>query len=586
MAGCAAVLCAVTGSGRLGLGDAPETAVGVAEGAVVHAPGYPVHVAAAAVFVRLVPIVSDDAALNLFSAAVTGVTAVLLFVVARRLRVSRPAAAVAALGWMTAASVWFYASYAKHDALTAAWWAMALAAMVTTDPGGPSTRRCAVVGVLIGSSLGVGWAPIVSGGLAVVWWARPRAGSVRRLVAVAAGAVAGAVAVGGLVLVLSAGSPEVSWGGVDGPGGLVRLWAMDDFGFTDRLTGGGAPATQTRTDNTFLVDLVNYLGIVGRDLGPALAVAGVAGVVIWWRSRREVAQVLILAVGGNLVVLALGLGASVWGFRGGIVQGGFLAPTLLGLALAAGPAFDAAVAWCAQWWSPRVAWAALAVLVVGTSVVAHRPAATQLRAPVTRTYAAQVLDPLPAGAVVLAGTASSSFPLRAAQAAGVRPDVTVVAVDGLSAGWYRDQLDTRSDQVAPVGDLTAADALDVVLDAEGVVLDHAAQSVLAERVAYQPTGLTAVVIAGPAGFVSPSDPDALVARVASEAEASGIIADPARRRWPNDEITRAYAAPLLLVAQDAINDRDWDLARRALSVAARLEPDRAILTDTLDQLPP
>lgn len=584
-----AALRALTWSDRLGLGDAPETALGVSGWSVLHAPGYPLYVAAAGLFTRAIPLMSDDWALNLFSAVVTVAAALLLFATARRLEASRPAAAVASLGWLTAASVWFYAGFAKHDPLSTFWWAALLAMTVMTDDAGPSTRRCAVLGVLVGLSLGLGWAPIASGGLAVLWWARPRNRKPGSLLAVVVGAVVGAAIVGALVLFMSAQSPDTSWGGVDNPAALLRLWAMDDFGFTDRLTGDpGAAPTQTRTDNNLAVDLANYVAIIGRDLGPGLAIAGVAGLVVWWRHRRETAQILALSIGGNLIVVAVGLGATVWGFRSGIVQGGFLAPTLLGLALASSAALDALADWCARWWPHWVSWTAVAVLVVGTSIVAHRPAATALDAPVTRTYAAQVLDPLPEGAVVLAGSASSSFPLRAAQSAGARPDVTVIAVDGLTAGWYREQLDDRNSTLPDVAKLDANEAIKAILDGPSpVVLDHYAQLALAERAAYQPSGLTAAVLPDrPPGYVPPEDPAKVVAEVEAEAEESGIITDPARRRWPNDEITRAYSGPLLLIAQQALNDSDWELARQALGVAARLEPDRAVIADTLEQLPP
>lgn len=575
-----------TASPHIGAGDAPESAAGAMTWSVVHAPGYPLYVLLAGGFARVAPGGFDDG-LNLFSAVTTLGTAALLLSTARRLGASRPAAAVATLGWALTASVWFSAGYAKHDALTALWWMLILGVVLSTPADGPSIRRCGGVGLLSGLSLGLGWAPIAAASPAVLWWARRRGASGRTLAMLGLGAIGGALIVALLVAAMTRAAPDTSWGGARDPAAILRLWSMQDFGFGSRLQGSSGPAGQTRADQSTLGDTANYLAVVARDMGPALAAMGVAGTVLWWRRRRPVGIVLTIAIVGNLAAVSFGLGATVWGFRSGIVHGGFLAPALSCLALASARAVDEAAKALSRRVPLAMAWLGIGLLLVGTSVVTHRAPATQLRSPVVRSYAEHVLDEVPRESIVVTGSASGAFPLQAEQAAGRRADVVVIMLDGLETSWYRRQLDARQDVLdGSMADLDPDEAVTSLLSHDGpVFLDHGAQVALARRTAYQPIGLVARVLPGTPGYRSPVAPGSVVDEVSEMARASGFATDPARNRWPNDELVQAFTHPMLLVAQDAINQERWDLARRALDAALELDPDRPVLVDALDQLP-
>jgi hypothetical protein len=581
-------LLATTGASVTGLGDAPEAFAGAQTGSVLHAPGYPIHAALGAVAIRVVPGLSDAMVLNALSGLATVVTAVLIVVGARRLGASAAAAAIVGAGWAATASVWFYAGYAKHDATTTLWCG-ALVVFVVSRVGAarrPAALDLVIAGAVVGLSLGVGWAPVLSGAGGLVWWLFPRRGEWARLGIAIGAAVVGAGLVGVLVVAMTARSPETSWGGVDDAGSLVRLWTMEDFGLGRRVVEPDGRSNQVVRDGSLPSDLVGYVAVVGRDMGPALAVAGVAGLgVLWRRGRRDLVATLGLTMAGNIGAAAVVLSIEPWGFRSGIVQGGFVAPTLVAVAIAAAPAIDAVAGWARRWMTPWVPLGVAAVLVVGTSVVTHRAPATQLREPAGRVYADQVLEDLPTGAVVLAGSASSSFPLLARQADGVRPDVAVVAIDGLGTGWYRDQIARRHPRLEPGDD--ADGAMDAILAGDGpVFVDHVAQAALAERVGLRPIGVLAEVVDGTPGLMPAEDPMALVDLLDGQSAAAGMQTDPARTRWPNDDVAWAYARPLLVVARAAIDSGADDVARAALEVAAEIQPDRPIIDETLAQLDP
>ncbi len=88
---------ATTFSGRVALGDAPESVSGVASLGILHAPGYPLYVLAARAFSEAVRLGSAAARVNAFSLVCAGAAAGLLFIAARRVGSDRWGAALGSL---------------------------------------------------------------------------------------------------------------------------------------------------------------------------------------------------------------------------------------------------------------------------------------------------------------------------------------------------------------------------------------------------------------------------------------------------------------------------------------------------------
>jgi len=585
MAACAVVaagLIAMTSTPVSGLGDAPEAVAGLPRAAVLHAPGYVLYALAGRVFDTITPIGDSATRANLLSAVVTVAAVVAVFDIGRRLHVSRLAAGMAALGWTTTASVWFYAGYAKHDAVSTAWMVL-IVWVISGSWTDPSIKRVSVVAGLMGLSLGLGWPPIVSMVPAVIWWGWSCLRRPWGLACLVGAGLGGVVLVAGLVFWRTAAEPS-SFGGVDSLPRLWRLWTLADFGSgADSRRHAGALASLGPIGR-----VARYGGVIGRDIGTLLALTGLGGLIVGWRAGLRGVQILTAAALSNLIVVAIVLDAQVWGYRSGIVQGGFVAPVTLTIVIGAALGID----WLAATLSPRLGWALtwpmLILVLIVPSMALHRAPATQLQAPIADRYARQLLVPLPRHAVVFAGSQSSSYPLLLAQQHGTRPDVSVIAVDGLATHWYRDRAAHELGRdLPPVGPKRGSGvALRLIDDLRprSVYLDMEAQRALGTRVAYRPIGLSARALNDGQGFQEPAHPAKLVAQIAAGARRAGADTDPARGRWPNDEIIGAYARPVLLIAQSALDRGDRDLARKALKVALQLEPQNHTVRVALEVL--
>ena len=574
MAACAALAAgayALTAAHVSGLGDAPEAVAGLPVGAVLHAPGYVLYALAGRAFGTIVPVGDGATRANLMSTVVTVAAVAGVFDIARRLNASRVAAGMAAVGWASTTSVWFYAGYAKHDATSTAWIVL-IVWLISGSWSDPSIKRVAVVAGLMGLSLGLGWPPIVSMLPAVIWWGWS---GLRRpwgiACAVSAG-LGGVALVAGLVFWRSAAEPT-SFGGVESLPRLWRLWTLADFGSgADSGRHAGALASLGPIGR-----VARYGAVIGRDIGTLLGLTGLGGLIVGWRIGLRGVQILTAAALSNLIVVAIVLDAQVWGYRSGIVQGGFVAPITLAIVVGAALGID----WLAGAFAPRLGWTltwpVLILVLIIPGLALHRAPATQLQAPIADWYARQLLEPLPRRAVVFAGSQSSSYPLLLAQQHGLRPDVSVIAIDGLATDWYRHRAAHELGQdLPPVGPKRGSGvALRLIEDVRPrpVFLDMEAQRALDPRIAYRPIGLSARALNDGQGFRDPAHPAELVDQIASDARRAGADTDPARGRWPNDEITGAYARPILLIAQSALDRGDTDVARKALQIALRLEPE-------------
>ena len=591
-----AALFATTFSGQVSLGDAPESVAGVASLGILHAPGYPAYVLAARLFTLLLPAGDMALRVNLFSAACAALATACVFLLARRVGAGRAGAAIGALALATATSFWFNAGFAKHYAFSALLLVIASLLVVSwTERGG--WGRLAGAGAVLGLSTGLSWqlaalavpglAVLVVGALVLDRSARPRLAEL--LAPVVSGLVV-AAAVWGFVAFRARQEPAVNWGEATSISRLVDLVTMEDFGFGPGTVGRpeSSAAKSVSPDDTadLPVRLRAYTVLLSRDVGPvALALAGVGLVASWRRSPRVQAAFLSVAFAVNLGAAALVVGTRrVEGFDTVRAQGGFLLGAVLvvavWVALGASLVIEAASRRGAgaplARATPLGAGVVVAALVLVPSAVVHRSHASHRTPPFASQYATNVLGSLPGRSVLLVWGAERTFPLLFQQVvAGARPDVTVVAADGLGRPWYRQQAARR----LGVGRLGGRDDAPHQAQALGqrlrgerpVFLDTAAMRSLGGRLGYRPRGLVGEVVegSGPQPPLSLDEADHLLARVYAT---DGVYSDPSRLRFPNRRIVSSYGRAHLELSRAYAGAGNAERATEHVNLARRVDP--------------
>jgi hypothetical protein len=567
-------------------GDAPESVVGVESWGVLHAPGYALYVLVAGVFARVVAIGDLAWRVNLFSAAATAVAAGCLWWIARRLGASALGAALGALGWATAASVWFYAGFAKHNSFTAAGiavlWAGTLIGRSEHDRS--MWLRAGACGLVTGLLVGALWPAVAVATpttAMLLIWRHPRrwAATVAAFTAATAG---GAAAVIGWVLWRASSDPASNWGRVDSPQRLWELLTLADFGW------GREAATATPADETtgwlfgdLFANLGRYIVVLALDLGPVIFVLAAAGVYVAWRHLPRL-PVAALSAGilVNLVVLAVALGITLRGIESALAQNGFLASALLATAVFAAigatrleQRLSARTPQLGPW-----ALVLLAAITITGAALTH-PAADHSPTPFADTYAQDVFADLPDNAVLLVWGAERAFPLwQHQQVRGERRDVTVVAADGLNRPWYREQLRERDglplQRESSGSEADEAQRLTERLESgpqpRPVFLDMAAASTF-EAIDSTPIGLVATA------DEQPVDPVALTAHIETLLNTPGITDGPGRLRWPYQRIATAYASAAAQAAQACLQEGRGDLARSNIDLALEAQPNNPVV---------
>lgn len=589
-----AVLFATTLRSHVALGDAPETVAGVSALGILHAPGYPSYVLAAHLFTYLVPFGSEAFRVNLFSllcgaATVTGVN-----LLARRAGASRMASAVAALLMAAGAGFWFYADFAKHDMFSALLLLVALYLTVDLDSRGAQAiavgagRRLAGLGVAIGAGLGSSWPltvlliPTVL--IAVLRW--PVLRTARRLAVGSAAALLTMVAVYGFVLVRAGENPPLNWGQASSVSALVNLVNRSDF------TGAGAtPTVASQTSRGAAPVSRQSLtdGALGREIAQAgfyrleLGWIGLAA-VLWgvtlatWRRRRRAALPIAVTFAVSLIGTATIVGTTRTGtYDFDLAEEGFLFgcyfPLVCWIALGFDDFSRRVLARLLSRVSrgrrllPGVA-AVLGLATIGLSVGAHAAVEKRTARPLADQYAASVFAELPRHAVLFIWGAEFTQPLVYRQVVdGDRPDVTVIAAEGLSYPWYREQTARRLHLVFPpsVGNsvVDARSVVHAVMRSRAVYVDPLAGQILSTEtpigklnpgrpIGYEPVGIVARAVPG-TGSIEVEPPSALAAAV-SRAERTAGIPAPDWHMWPNEnlafsvwetaalEVARAYNA--------------------------------------------
>lgn len=591
LGGVLALAYASTLTAHPGLGDSPETVAGVRVLGILHAPGYAAYVAVARLVTALVPLGPLALRLNVLSALCTVVAALLVAAVARRMGASPIAAAIGAAGYGLAASVWFYAGFAKHDAFSGLLVALAVWLLLDDDLG---ARRAALAGVVVGASVGAGWFAMVAVVPAAVVVARRAPDRRRVAAALVGGAGAAAVVVLVATVVRSGQDPALAWGRATGPGRLLELLTLRDFG----VGGGTSQATEETAATSggelvaVPVRLVEYLAVLGRDLGPPTAVLAVLGGYWSWRSAARIAAIaLAVVVGVNLLLVAAALGVDIRGLESGLVHGGFVAPTLLVAGVWAGLGAQGLLTWTARLAErPRTTGAVVAVVlalaVVVPSAVVHRGPARHPARDLDERFARDLLADVAPDGVVVVGFVDHSFPVLYAQEdLGHRRDVDVVAADGLTRGWYRDQVEDRLgvELRVPAGEGSAAVAAELVARLRPdrpVYLDAAAQEALAGSVGYRPLGLVGEVVDGDA-IEAPADPTATTRRLVGLAAA---VPASEVRRWPGESLLVSYRDALVRTARWAELESVPTLAEPLYEAALRLDPDDETIEQSLERV--
>jgi hypothetical protein len=219
-------------------------------------------------------------------------------------------------------------------------------------------------------------------------------------------------------------------------------------------------------------------------------------------------------------------------------------------------------------------------LALGNWSVVHRDSK-----PFADRYASSAFSELPPHAAVFIVGAELTQPLIYRQVVyHQRRDVAVIAADGLSYGWYREQLSRRLGITLPQPTgtqiLDTARAIAAVSRVRPVYLDPQAAGTLKRLIGYRPVGILSQLAPGH-GAATVSAPDQLAQSVQTAMRHAGI---PGHnwQVWPNDYIARAeYGSAWLEVARAYFEHRDYVGMRRALVNELTVEPGDAVATRDL-----
>lgn len=625
----AAVVFASSFAGHVSLGDAPEYVGGVDSLGVLHSPGYPGYVLLAWAFTNLVPVGEAAWRVNLFSLLCASGAVGVTYLLGRLVGAARIPAAVGALVLATGTAFWFYAGFAKHYALSSLLAAVAMVAAASWLRR-PGMRRAVLTGASLALLAGATWqiGALVGVGVAAAAVLRWRRELPWREALVGAGAsLAGLALLYGYVVVRAPQDPFFNWGRVVNAERLVDLVTLEDFGFgTDTFrgdedgggrgdAGGGGGDREGRaeererrdarradravTPTSAVTDVLRsppvYGALATREFGIPAVLLALIGVVAGARRGAKAAGLVVAAVG---VVSAAGaavivLPARVRGFETTLVQGGFLVSVWIPVAVAVGLGVDAGGRWAAARLAdrrgaggggriaPAVALALGAVAVV-PAVVTHRELATHDAPAFADAYATNVLEPLPERAVVIVLGAERAFPLWYAQSVhGLRPDVDVLAADGLTRRWYRDQVEERLDVRLPSArggqpEATIAVA-ERLAETRPVYLDMLAVQVFGDEVAYAIDGLVAELVdASNTGTQRPESLEDVEAVVAAY-DVEDVYEHPRRNDFPFSRMLSSYGTMHRQLAHWYLLDENWERAAHHLGRALALAPDDDLL---------
>jgi Protein O-mannosyl-transferase TMEM260-like len=630
----AAALFATILTGHPALGDAPETVAGVSSFGVLHAPGYPAYVIAAKLFTVLVPFGSEAFRVNLFSLVCASLSIAGVQLLARRCGAARWASSVAALTLGAGAGFWFYASLAKHDMFSGLLFLIALH-LVLAWRARPTRGRLVWLGAVVAAGLGSSWPLmlLLLPTIAFVLFDGRKQLAVRPLLAATATGLVVVVGLYGFVMVRAAQNPAVNWGGATTISRVFELVRRSDFTSgpaKPRAAPSAKPAAaaplSTQTGSSppgagaveisavgVSATIRNETAIFARELGLLGLVLAGLGLMLSLTRRRGVGFYALLI---TFVVNLIGVSAFVApgtssGFDVDLIEEGFLLGCYFALTswLAIGLTELGGVISRARLGRldlgahrrlvGSVAAVGIAAALIVPSVINHWSVVHTSEQPYADRYASTVLGELPPHAAVFIWGAELTQPLIYRQVVyHQRPDVAVIAADGLSFDWYRQQVSRRLGRALPppVGNSMldarrAVKSLDgvrpVYMDAETAQLlsggTGPGASVPGDLIGYQPVGLLSKLApgTGPAPVSSPT----LLDQTVSRAQRVAGIPAPNWLVWPNNYVSSdVYSTAELEVARAYFDHHQLAQMRQALNNELSIYPTDQIARDDLAKL--
>ena len=564
---------------------------------VLHAPGYVLYSCAGWLVDQALPGGPAFAA-NALAALATLSALAVLALFARSLT-GTTGAAVSVVGLGTAASTWYFAGAAEHNASSLLVSAVAMVGLLQLARSG-ANRVIDLVALGVGVGLAAASTPmtaasVLAGAGFVVLTRRDR---FRRALLAAGVALLTAIGVILLTYLRAHAEPPINWGDATSMSRMVELLSASDFRGPGSSVSGASDGGESVGLPGDLGDLtavpkhlVSYLAVVVRDLGPVVVVLAGIGFGAARKSAPRIAAVLAVVITTNLLLLALMVGVRLRGFESGLFQGSLLQPTLIAATIAAAYGIAPTVRFAMHvlrrfgtggLQHDVVAACACLVAIAAPAAITRYAAADHRHPDFGEEYAADVFEELPDGSILVVWGAERAFPLWHAQVVkGVRSDVDVVAGDMLDLGWYREQISEQLGPVPDVGDAFAnTNALITgALSRRNVMLDSRAWVALGNTFRLTQYGITAEAIPGEPR-TPPEDIATVVERVQRLA-AEPWLQDDATQRWPNQEIIGSYVSALLLASNAAGVLGEETQQASLLQSVLTIDPDNTAAHDAL-----
>ncbi|MCA9539101.1 MAG: DUF2723 domain-containing protein [Myxococcales bacterium] len=427
-----ALLYALTAATSVQADDSGEFVAAAVTWGRPHPPGFATFMWIAGAFVRLLPGPAASS-LALLSALAGGAAVGLLAGLARRLGATAGAAVVAAAAWGLLPTTWRLHTTQEVFALAHLTLVLIGHAAVSARTG--SHRGAWLLGLACGAGGGVH--PLVVFAAPLVLFALFADGlraAVGRAVRAAGGLLLGLCTQ--LYLLWAAGTPL--WGEFSGPLDAVRHFFRTDYGTFDLALGPKGEALGT----------LGWYGVhLGIDGLGVLALAAVGGFAwVWRRGQPGAARAVTLcaALGAGLFLVAFRVPDTDFWHH---ITARFFGQADLWLALVAAPG----LAWLGARTRPMLARSLAGVWLAAVAIQAAPQGITAGRNQVAA-YADALLEPLPAGALLIGFTDLDASAVWEAQVArGVRPDVVYVHAPLLPADWYAARLQTAIGYRHPPG---------------------------------------------------------------------------------------------------------------------------------------
>ncbi len=243
--------------------------------------------------------------------------------------------------------------------------------------------------------------------------------------------------------------------------------------------------------------------------------------------------------------------------------------------------------------------AVLAAALLVPSVINHWPVVQRSDKPLADRYASTLFGELPPHATIVIWGAELTQPLIYRQVVyHQRPDVVVIAADGLSYGWYRQQISRRLGRpLPPPAGNTILDARRLVKSlsaVRAVYMDAGTAELLAgggatqasvpgDLIGYQPVGILTKPAPGTGPFPVQS-PTVLDQTVRAAQRVAGLPGSH-WQLWPNGYVAKdVYSTAELEVARAYFQRRQYAGMRRALETELSIDPTDSTARNDLAKL--